>query len=88
MRKSGKLMMNDEIGLNDTQTVFRKVFKNGWAVEVAHSLNGFGHIYVENKPYSVAITNDCECYADYSTAGTPEEVKKLIEIVREYEEEI
>lgn len=77
-----------EVGLNDTQTVFRKVFSNGWTVEVAHSLNGFGHIYEENKPYSVAITNDCECFADYSTAATPEEVKKLIENVRDYEEDL
>lgn len=80
-------MENKEVGFNATQTVFRKAFKNGWTVEVAHSLNGFGHIYYENKPYSVAITNDCECFAYYSTAGTPEEVKKLIENVREYEEE-
>lgn len=80
-------MEGEEIRLNDTQIVFRKAFKNGWTVEVAHSLNGFGHIYYENKPYSVAITNDCECFADYRTAGTPEEVKKLIENVRDYEEE-
>lgn len=78
----------EEVGFNDTQIVFRKTFNNGWTVEVAHSLNGFGHIYYENKPYSVAITNDCECFADYSTVGTPEEVKKLIENVRDYEEDL
>ncbi|WZP35062.1 hypothetical protein [Enterococcus phage vB_Efs10_KEN05] len=77
-----------EVGLNDTKTVFRKVFSNGWTVEVAHSLNGFGHMYDENKPYSVNVAKPSDYFLDYLTVGTPEEVKAIINEVRGYEEDL
>lgn len=80
------LTMENEVWANDTQMVFNAVFSNGWGVTVMHSLNGFGHIYVEDKTYSVAIIKPSENYADYSTVGTAEEVLKIIKEVREYEE--
>ncbi|WVP82823.1 hypothetical protein DOABOMFO_00039 [Enterococcus phage EF_KTM] len=78
----------DEVGLNDTQVVFNKVFSNGWKVHVTHSLNGFGHMYDENKPYSVNVAKPSDYFLNYLTVGTPEEVKAIINEVRGHEEDL
>lgn len=82
------LTMNKPVRATSEQVVYREEYANGWAVEVIHSLKGFGHIYVENKPYSVAIMKPAENFADYSTVGTAEEALKIIEEVVEYEEDM
>jgi hypothetical protein len=78
----------EEVGLNDTQVVFNMVFSNGWKVHVTHSLNGFGHMYDENKPYSVNVAKPSDYFLDYLTVGTPEEVKAIINEVRGYGEDL
>lgn len=82
------LIMDKPVRATSEQVVYREAFPNGWAVEVLHSLKGFGHIYVENRPYSVAIMKPADNFADYSTIGTAEEVLKIIEEVAEYEEDM
>lgn len=80
--------MSWKVGLNDCKVVFSEEFKNGWEVHVVHSLNGFGHMYAENKPYSVNVAKPSDYFLDYLTVGTPEEVKAIINEVRWYEEDL
>lgn len=80
--------MSWKVGLNDCKVVFSEEFKNGWEVHVVHSLNGFGHIYSEDKPYSVAVSKPSDDFSDYFTVGTAEEVKAVINEVRRYGEDL
>lgn len=58
--------------------MFRKLFPNGWLIDVKHNTNGFGDMYSTNYNYSVMRQHVPSGFVSFENIETAQEVFKLI----------
>lgn len=63
--------------MNNTN-MFRKLFPNGWLIDVKHNQNGFGDMYSTNYNYSVMLQHVQSGFVSFENIETAQEVFQLI----------
>ncbi|ASZ75692.1 hypothetical protein phiSHEF5_36 [Enterococcus phage phiSHEF5] len=63
--------------MNNTY-MFRKLFPNGWLIDVKHNPNGFGDMYSTNYNYSVMMQHVPSGFVRFENIETAQEVFQLI----------
>ena len=58
--------------------MFRKLFPNGWLIDVKYNPNGFGDMYSTNYNYSVMMQHVASGFVSFENIETAGEVFKLI----------
>ncbi|QVU02007.1 XRE family transcriptional regulator [Enterococcus phage vB_EfaS_785CC] len=58
--------------------MFRKLFPNGWVVDVKHNPDGFGEMYTTNYPYSVITYKRDTGFTKFVNIEKPSEVFQYI----------